>query len=117
MNEGPPWRAFRVMCTLCSDCSGQIPHEHHHLQQNVLRFVETLQKAVGLPWITPHCFRHQRITLRVEAGESIKLVAKDVGHVSTQMTRYYTHRRPEKQQAAVAAIDSSARIAAAKKTA
>lgn len=73
---------------------------------------KTLQDAVSMPWLTPDCFRHQHITLRAEAGESPELIAKDVGHASINMTRYYTHRRRETQSKAVAVIYSSRRLAA-----
>lgn len=71
---------------------------------------EALRAAAGMPWLTPHCFRHQHITLRIEAEESIELIAKDVGHSATAMTRYYTHSRRERQQVSVNKIDPSVRF-------
>jgi integrase len=70
-----------------------------------------LRDAVGIPWLTPHCFRHQHITLRIESGDPIEIVAKDVGHSATAMTRYYTHIRRERQQESVNRIDPSVRFA------
>jgi integrase len=64
-----------------------------------------LRSAAGLPWLTPHCFRHQHITLRIESGDPIEIVAKDVGHSAPAMTRYYTHTRRERQKVSVDAID------------
>jgi integrase len=75
-----------------------------------LRFPwKKLQDAMQMPWLTPHCFRHQHITLRMEAGEPIESIAKDVGHSAVAMTRMYTHVRREQQKQNVERIDSRAR--------
>ena len=71
-----------------------------------------LREAVGLPWLTPHCFRHQHITLRIEAGEPIEVIAKGVGHAGIDMTRYYHGARAEPQRRGVDAIDPSKRFPA-----
>jgi integrase len=69
-----------------------------------------LRKAAGIPWLTPHCFRHQHITLRVENDEPIEMIAKDVGHSAVAMTRRYAHVRRERQKASVDAIDPTVRF-------
>lgn len=74
------------------------------------RSFEALREAAGIPWLTPHCFRHQHITLRIESGEPIESVAKDVGHSSASMTRYYTHIRRETQLSYLDRIDPTKRF-------
>lgn len=69
-------------------------------------------KAAGLPWLTPHCLRHQHITLSVENKEPIALIKKRVGHggMSQEMTEYYTHARRGTQRKFVDALDPSVRF-------
>lgn len=74
------------------------------------RAFKELREATGISWLTPHCFRHQHITLRIEAGDPIEMVAKDVGHSATAMTRHYTHVRRERQQESMNKIDPSVRF-------
>lgn len=73
------------------------------------RSFEELREAAGLPWLTPHCFRHQHATLSYEAGEPEQTIRLRMGHVSERMTRYYSSLRRESQKSAVDAIDQSAR--------
>lgn len=74
------------------------------------RSFEQLRDAAGMPWITPHCFRHQHITLSFEAGEPDQTIRLRVGHVSERMTRYYSSLRRETQKTAVDAIDPTKRF-------
>ena len=69
-----------------------------------------LRERTGLKWIKPHHLRHQHITISMEAGQSVELIAKRVGHGSINMTRYYTHARQDSQLDAVKGIDPSARF-------
>ena len=69
-----------------------------------------LRIAAGLPWITPHCFRHQHITLSYEAKEDEATIQLRVGHTSPRMTRWYLSSRNDHQSAAVDAIDPSSRF-------
>lgn len=74
------------------------------------RSFEELRKAAGIPWLTPHCFRHQHATLSYEAGEPEQTIRLRMGHVSERMTRYYSSLRRESQKSAVDAIDQSRRF-------
>lgn len=69
-----------------------------------------LQEATGFSWLTPHCFRHQNATLRIEAGQPIELAAKALGHSAASMTRKYVHGREQQQVEAVNAIDPMKRF-------
>lgn len=79
------------------------------------RSFEELRPAVGIPWLTPHCFRHQHITLSYEAGEGEPTIQKRVGHASPRMTRYYLGARGDFQKSAVDLIDQTARFRSLKK--
>jgi integrase len=76
------------------------------------RSFEELRTAAGIPWLTPHCFRHQHATLSYEAGEPEQTIRLRMGHVSERMTRYYSSLRRETQKTAVDAIDQGARFRA-----
>lgn len=52
-----------------------------------------LKNAVEIPWLTPHCFRHQLITKMLEAGVPEQTVMATAGHVSRQMMEHYSHTR------------------------
>jgi len=69
------------------------------------------RRATGHKNVTPHLFRHQHITLSMEAGEPEALICKRVGHSKINMTRYYTHEREQTQHQAVSRIDPSFRFA------
>lgn len=71
---------------------------------------EGLREAAGMPWLTPHCFRHQHITISFEAGEPDQTIRLRVGHVSERMTRYYSSVRRDTQKVAVDAIDPMKRF-------
>ena len=74
------------------------------------RSFKLMREAAGIAWLTPHCLRHQHITLRYEAGESEQTIALGVGHQSPRMTRHYSSLRRETQKNAVDAIDPSRRF-------
>jgi integrase len=65
---------------------------------------ESLKKASGLPDFRFHDLRHTHITHAVESGVPIEVVMAQVGHLSADMTRYYTHLGPSAKQTAVAAV-------------
>lgn len=76
------------------------------------RSFEELREATGIPWLTPHCFRHQHATLSYESGENEESIRLRMGHTSARMTRHYSSLRRETQKSAVEAIDQSARFRA-----
>jgi integrase len=65
---------------------------------------ESLKKAAGLPDFRFHDLRHTHITHAVESGVPIEVVMAQVGHVSADMTRYYTHLGTSAKHMAVAAV-------------
>jgi integrase len=49
-------------------------------------------RAVGLPWVTPHTFRHTCASLLFQHGKNIKQVAGWLGHSGPGFTlRTYVH--------------------------
>lgn len=75
------------------------------------RSFTAMKMAADIPWLTPHCLRHQHITISLECGEAPYTVAKRVGHGDTKMIeKVYSHLRMDSQKAAVDAIDPSVRF-------
>ena len=69
-----------------------------------------MREAVGLPWLTPHCLRHQCITLMYEAGVDDETIRHTAGHHSQRMSRWYSHNRKHKQMNALDMIDPTKRF-------
>jgi integrase len=65
---------------------------------------EALKQAAGLSGFRFHDLRHTHITHAIEEGVPIEVVMAQVGHVSPEMTRYYTHLGSNAKHAAVAAV-------------
>ena len=65
---------------------------------------ESLKRAAGLKNFRFHDLRHSHITRAIEAGVPIEVVMAQVGHISPEMTRYYTHLGADSKHAAVAAV-------------
>ena len=57
-----------------------------------------------MPGLRFHDLRHTHITHAIEEGVPIEIVMAQVGHISPEMTRYYTHLGPEAKHSAVAAV-------------
>ena len=75
---------------------------------------ESLKKAAGLAGLRFHDLRHTHITHAVESGVPIEVIMAQVGHLSAEMTRHYTHLGTNAKHVAVAAVQqkSSAALAA-----
>ena len=59
------------------------------------RVVQRAARALGLPNITPHDFRHWRATQLINAGHPLDVVQDYLGHRSVETTRaYYAHTDP-----------------------
>jgi integrase len=68
-----------------------------------------LRRAADMPWLTPHCFRHQAITELLENGTAEETVRSIAGHVSVDMMRHYSHPRMEAKMAALATLGGDQR--------
>ncbi len=69
---------------------------------------EKLKKAAGLETLRFHDLRHTHITHAIEAGVPIEVVMSQVGHISPEMTRHYTHLGRESRHRAVATLQKVA---------
>jgi integrase len=67
---------------------------------------ENLKRAAGLSGLRFHDLRHTHITHAVESGVPIEVIMAQVGHLSAEMTRHYTHLGSKAKHAAVAAVQS-----------
>ena len=67
---------------------------------------EPFKQAAGLEGFRFHDLRHTHITHAIEAGVPIEVVMAQVGHISPEMTRYYTHLGADAKQAAVKAVQA-----------
>jgi integrase len=65
-----------------------------------------LREAADLPWLTPHCLRHQSVTKLLELGVAPEVVKSISGHISDQMMRHYCHTRFSASLDALSRIDS-----------
>ena len=63
-----------------------------------------LREATGLPWLTPHCFRHMCITGLLAKGVAPETVRQISGHVSEERMHHYSHTRHEDQKRALDTI-------------
>lgn len=77
---------------------------------------KAMREAADLPWITPHCLRHQAITRMLEFGVPTETVRNIAGHVSETMMRHYSHSRIATSSSALDMIDPRHRKAATHET-
>jgi len=68
---------------------------------------KALREAADLPWLTPHCMRHQSVTKLLELGIPPEVVKSISGHISDQMLRHYCHTRYSASLEALNKIDSN----------
>ena len=91
-------QASRTHCTAGSDSI------RPGIRHPGIRLGRALKKAAGLPGFRFHDLRHTHITHAIEEGVPIEVVMAQVGHVSPEMTRYYTHLGSNAKHDAVAAV-------------
>jgi integrase len=64
----------------------------HRDAHNVRRNLRPATKAAGVPWATPHVFRHSLATEMRDAGYDMSVIAKVLGHSDPTFTRrVYVH--------------------------
>lgn len=73
---------------------------------------KAMREAAGLPWLTPHCLRHQAITKLLENNIPPEIVKGIAGHVSEKMMRHYFHGRYAAASSALDKIDSNMSVRA-----
>jgi integrase len=69
-----------------------------------------MREAAALPWLTPHCLRHQAITKLLELNTPPEIVKGIAGHVSDAMMKHYFHGRYAAASSALDKIDSNMNV-------
>jgi site-specific recombinase XerD len=64
-----------------------------------------MREAAGLPWLTPHCLRHQFITRMFEMGNSEQDIQSITGQLSREALKMYSHNRIERQSSILHQVD------------
>jgi integrase len=83
---------------------GRKGFDPNHHQESWTSAWESVRKAAGLDGLRFHDLRHSFITHAIEEGVPIEVVMAQVGHISPEMTRYYTHVGSQVKHSAVAAV-------------
>jgi integrase len=73
---------------------------------NVKEGLHTVGKRAGLPWVTPHVFRHSAATWMAEAGVPMAEIAQFLGHADSRITeRVYARFSPHYLHKPASALD------------
>jgi integrase len=66
----------------------------HQNSHNVRRRLRPAAVAAGVPWVTPHVFRHTLATMLRDQGYEADVIAQVLGHTDEAFTRrVYIHRK------------------------
>jgi len=80
-----------------STCGGT-PLDECNLARRVLKPVG---KALGMPWLSWHVFRHTHSTLGEQIGMSLSDRQAQMGHADVRMTMHYTHSDLERRRKSI----------------
>lgn len=72
---------------------------------SVTHVLPRLLERAGIGHLTPHGLRHGAATLMLTAGFDLKTIASQLGHRSPNITTRYAHVVPERERAALAALE------------
>lgn len=75
-----------------------------HHQRSWATAWDSLRRRAGLAGFRFHDLRHTYITNGIEGGIPIEVIMAQVGHISADMTRYYTHLSTHAKHAAAAKV-------------
>jgi integrase len=126
-----PTAAFQMArCIKRANSLGSILPEHYLFPKRLVRGLwdpyspastswlrnsfKAMREAAALPWLTPHCLRHQAITKLLELGTPPEVVKSISGHISDRMMRHYSHTRYAASFDALSRIDSSMSVKSSK---
>ena len=91
-------------------------HNHWGVQKDVQRIIRCAlgvevtghesagKRKLGVSLYSLHSFRHSFVSLCVNSGVPLEIVAEIVGHGSPAMTRHYSHIHDEAKRKAIAAL-------------
>ena len=74
------------------------PLNENNLMRRVLK---PAGKALGMPWLSWHCFRHTHSTLGEQLGMALSDRQAQMGHGDVRMTMHYTHSDLERRRTAI----------------
>jgi integrase len=86
-------------------CKGKWDPERAASASWLGKVFKKLREAAGLPWLTPHCLRHQFITEMLELGIEESVLMSITGQTKIETLRHYSHNRMVRQFAAVEVLD------------
>jgi integrase len=114
------------LCVARARAKGSIHPDHYLFPKRIVRGIwdpykpasaswlrnsfKAMREAADLPWLTPHCLRHQAITKLLEAGATHETVRHIAGHVTEAMMKHYSHARYAAASDALSKIDSGMNI-------
>ncbi len=118
----PTAAAQMVTCLRRANERGSVHPQHYLFPKRLVRGIwdpltpastswlrqsfHAMREAAALPWLTPHCLRHQAITKMLEFGVPPETVRSIAGHVTEHMMRWYCHTRYAAASDALSKIDS-----------
>jgi integrase len=65
------------------------------------RVIKPAGKALDMPWLSWHCFRHTHATLGEQIGMALSDRQAQMGHATGRMTMHYTHSDLDRRRAAI----------------
>jgi integrase len=65
------------------------------------RLIKPAAKALGMPWLSWHVFRHTHATLGEQIGMALSDRQAQIGHGDAGMTMHYTHSDLNRRRAAI----------------
>jgi integrase len=68
------------------------------------RRIKPTARALGMPWLSWHVFRHTHATLGEQIGMALSDRQAQMGHSDPRMTMHYTHSDLNRRRVAVEAI-------------
>ncbi len=84
-----------------ANSKGLAPLDSHNVATRILK---PTVKALGLPWVSWHTFRHSNSTLAEQAGMTVSQRMMILGHTDARTTRKYTHADIEGARTALGKI-------------
>lgn len=113
---------FMEMAVALARSKGSIHPDHYLFPKRIVRGIwdpytpassswlrtsfKGMREAADLPWLTPHCLRHQCGTKLLEFGVPPETVRSIMGHVTDDMMRHYCHTRYSAASDALSKIDT-----------
>ena len=65
------------------------------------RLIKPVARALGMPWLSWHVFRHTHATLGEQIGMALSDRQAQMGHGDVRMTMHYTHSDLDRRRSAI----------------